>query len=602
MELLQNSGQTQQVEATAPQLDQQTTPQDTTPNLQTMTAQQLVDQLALLLQQEELPDRKTVEQIRGQFIRRKERQNESDATPQENLEAQEIRLGELLATFKERDRKRQEALEALFSENKAKKEALLQRFEELFKENEEGVEFGELYAKFTHIRDEWKESGSVDQKDQAELNKRFYTLRDQFYDLKAINDDLRQLDFKKNLEAKQALLQELRELDAVKDVIAAHRKLQELTAQWHELGPVSKELRQEINTEFKQLAGALHKRHQDFHDKRKATEEENLQAKTNICVKVEELLIDGVLTTYAAWSKATDQIKAMQAEWRTIGYAPRKDNDMIYQRFRAGVDAFFRHRGDFMKKAQDHSDEVLKVKRDLIERAKALRESTDWEATAEALKQLQKEWQEAGSVSQKYSQKIWEEFRESFDYFFERRKKEGARKSGIYHEARKSLAIKREILKELTAINEGEEPENLRELLAEYNERWKQAGSVPHKEKEAINAAYRELLDALHGKLRKHRSERRLSGYGASLDNLENKGSSLQTEHSRLQRHLDRQRAELNTYENNLTFLNVSSKSGSTLLSEIERKRDALIADIELTEKKLRLLEQKERETEREGE
>ena len=602
MELLQNSEQTQQAEATAPQLDQQTTPLESTPNLQTMTAQQLVDQLALLLQQEELPDRKTVEQIRGQFIRRKERQNESDATPQENLEAQEIRLGELLATFKERDRKRQEALEALFSENKAKKEALLQRFEELFKENEEGVEFGELYAKFTHIRDEWKESGSVDQKDQAELNKRFYTLRDQFYDLKAINDDLRQLDFKKNLEAKQALLQELRELDAVKDVIAAHRKLQELTAQWHELGPVSKELRQEINTEFKQLAGALHKRHQDFHDKRKATEEENLQAKTNICVKVEELLIDGVLTTYAAWSKATDQIKAMQAEWRTIGYAPRKDNDMIYQRFRAGVDAFFRHRGDFMKKAQDHSDEVLKVKRDLIERAKALRESTDWEATAEALKQLQKEWQEAGSVSQKYSQKIWEEFRESFDYFFERRKKEGARKSGIYHEARKSLAIKREILKELTAINEGEEPENLRELLAEYNERWKQAGSVPHKEKEAINAAYRELLDALHGKLRKHRSERRLSGYGASLDNLENKGSNLQTEHSRLQRHLDRQRAELNTYENNLTFLNVSSKSGSTLLSEIEQKRDALIADIELTEKKLRLLEQKERETEQEGE
>ena len=602
MELLQNSEQTQQAEATAPQLDQQTTPLESTPNLQTMTAQQLVDQLALLLQQEELPDRKTVEQIRGQFIRRKERQNESDATPQENLEAQEIRLGELLATFKERDRKRQEALEALFSENKAKKEALLQRFEELFKENEEGVEFGELYAKFTHIRDEWKESGSVDQKDQAELNKRFYTLRDQFYDLKAINDDLRQLDFKKNLEAKQALLQELRELDAVKDVIAAHRKLQELTAQWHELGPVSKELRQEINTEFKQLAGALHKRHQDFHDKRKATEEENLQAKTNICVKVEELLIDGVLTTYAAWSKATDQIKAMQAEWRTIGYAPRKDNDMIYQRFRAGVDAFFRHRGDFMKKAQDHSDEVLKVKRDLIERAKALRESTDWEATAEALKKLQKEWQEAGSVSQKYSQKIWEEFRESFDYFFERRKKEGARKSGIYHEARKSLAIKREILKELTAINEGEEPENLRELLAEYNERWKQAGSVPHKEKEAINAAYRELLDALHGKLRKHRSERRLSGYGASLDNLENKGSNLQTEHSRLQRHLDRQRAELNTYENNLTFLNVSSKSGSTLLSEIERKRDALIADIELTEKKLRLLEQKERETDQEAE
>ena len=600
MELLQNSEQTQQTEVSAPQPNDTTTSQETSTSFQSMTAQQLVDQLALLLQQDELPERKIVEQIRGQFIRRKERQNESNATEQGDLEAQEIRLGELLASFKERDRKRQEALEALYQENKGKKEALISRFEELFKSNEEGAEFGELYAKFTHIRDEWNAVGALDPKEQAALNKRFYELRDEFYDLKAINDDLRQYDFKKNLEAKQALLQELRSLDDVKDVITAHRKLQEITAQWHELGPVEKELRQEINTEFKQLAGAQHKRHQDFHDKRKATEEENLQAKTNICAKVEELLLDGALTTHNAWVKATEQIKEMQAEWRTIGYAPRKDNDMIYQRFRAGVDAFFRHRSEFAKKAREHSDEVLKVKQELIERAKALRESTHWEATAEAFKQLQKEWQEAGSVSQKYSQKIWEEFRENFDYFFDRRKKEGTRKSDIYHEARKSLAIKREILKELTAINEGEEPENLRDLLAEYNDRWKQAGAVPHKDKEAINAAYRELLDALHGKLRKHRSERRLSGYGASLGNLDAKGSNLQTEHARLQRHLDRQRAELQTYENNLTFLNVSSKSGSSLLSEIERKRDHLIADIELTEQKLRLLLQKEQEAEQE--
>ena len=210
MELLQNSEQTQQTEVSAPQPNDTTTSQETSTSFQSMTAQQLVDQLALLLQQDELPERKIVEQIRGQFIRRKERQNESNATEQGDLEAQEIRLGELLASFKERDRKRQEALEALYQENKGKKEALISRFEELFKSNEEGAEFGELYAKFTHIRDKWNAVGALDPKEQAALNKRFYELRDEFYDLKAINDDLRQYDFKKNLESKQALLQELR--------------------------------------------------------------------------------------------------------------------------------------------------------------------------------------------------------------------------------------------------------------------------------------------------------------------------------------------------------------------------------------------------------
>ena len=191
------------------------------------------------------------------------------------------------------------------------------------------------------------------------LNRRFYELRDQFYDLKAINDDLRQIDFKKNLEAKQAILAELRELDSVKDTIAAYRRLQELTAQWHELGPVSKEHRQEINSEFKQLATAQHKRHQEFHDQRKATEEENLQGKERLCLQVEELLSSAPLSSHAAFNKAVEQIKAMQEEWRKIGRAPRKDNESIYQRFRAGIDAFFRRRNDFFKANHEHTEEIL---------------------------------------------------------------------------------------------------------------------------------------------------------------------------------------------------------------------------------------------------
>ena len=219
---------------------------------------------------------------------------------------------------------------------------------------------------------------------------RFYELRDQFYDLKAINDDLRQIDFKKNLEAKQAILAELRELDSVKDTIAAYRRLQELTAQWHELGPVSKEHRQEINSEFKQLATAQHKRHQEFHDQRKATEEENLQGK-------ERPLPAGRRTTFfrsallaLCLNKAVEQIKAMQEEWRKIGRAPRKDNESIYQRFRAGIDAFFRRRNDFFKANHEHTEEILQKKRALIERAAALKDSTAWEETTNALKALQR--------------------------------------------------------------------------------------------------------------------------------------------------------------------------------------------------------------------
>ena len=508
---------------------------------------------------------------------------------------QELRLEGLLSTFREHDKKRQEALEQLYAENKVKKEALLQRFEDLFKSNEEGAEFGSLYSTFTAIRDEWNALGQLDPKDATVLNRRFYELRDQFYDLKAINDDLRQIDFKKNLEAKQAILAELRELDSVKDTIAAYRRLQELTAQWHELGPVSKEHRQEINAEFKQLATAQHKRHQEFHDQRKATEEENLQGKERLCLQVEELLSSAPLSSHAAFNKAVEQIKAMQEEWRKIGRAPRKDNESIYQRFRAGIDAFFRRRNDFFKANHEHTEEILQKKRALIERAAALKDSTAWEETTNALKALQKEWQELGAVSPKYSQKIWEEFRASFDYFFDRKKKEAPRRDKAYSEARKSLAVKREIIKELTAINEGEVPENLRDLLNSYNERWKQAGFVPNKDRwlsmrpivscsMLCMASYAVIVRSVVSR-----------GYSASLSNLEGKGTTLQSEHSRMQRHLDRLRSELQTYESNLTRLNISSKSGSSLLSEIERKRDALVADIHLTEQKIALLVEKEK-------
>lgn len=564
---------------------------------QSMSPQELVDHLAVLLQQEELPERKLVESIRVQFIRRRDRLDASDKALVEAFEVQELRLDGLLTNFKAQDKKRQEALEQLYQENKGKKEAILERFEEIFKSNEEGAEFGSLYSLFTAIRNDWTAITELDPKDAAQLNKRYYELREQFYDLKAINDDLRQLDFKKNLEAKQAILAELRGLDDVKDTIQAHRRLVELTAQWHDLGPVDKEHRAEINSEFKQLSTAQHKRHQEFHDRKKASEEENLQAKEQLCIQVEELLDDSQLTSRSAFSKGVEKIKALQEEWRKIGRAPAKSNEEIYLRFRAGIDAFFRRRGEYSKELNNQQNELLEKKRALIERAKALRESTAWEETTAAFKALQQEWQQLGGVSSRYSQKIWEEFRENFDYFFDRKKKEAPRRDAAFVEAKKNSAAKREILASLEALASGEAPANLSEILREHNERWKQIGSALYRDREALNDAYRKLLDTLHSKLRRKRSDRRLSGYSASLEKLDEQGTGLQSERYRLERQINRLKSNLQTYEANLTRLNVSSQGGSSLLADIERKREALIADIQLTEKKLALLIEKEQQS-----
>ena len=271
MELPQNAHEAPHTELAAPDAAPQVV-DTTSPSLQAMSPQQLVDHLAVLLQQDELPDRKVVDLIKNQFQRRKAALS-AELTPaeRETLEIHESRLEDLFTTFKERDRKRQELLEQLYKENKEKREALLGRFEQLFKGNEEGQDFAKLYGDFVQLRDEWKAIGEVAQQDQGPLSKRFYELRDQFYDLKAINDDLRQLDFKKNLEAKRALLEELRALESVKDPILAHRQLTELIAQWHDLGPVAKEQRAEIQAEYKALTSAQHKRHQEFHDQKKAS-------------------------------------------------------------------------------------------------------------------------------------------------------------------------------------------------------------------------------------------------------------------------------------------------------------------------------------------
>lgn len=570
----------------------------TSPSLQSMSPQQLVDHLAVLLQQEELPERKLVDNIKLQFQRRKERLS-SELTPaeRETLEIHESRLEDLFTTFRERDRKRQEALEVLYAENKLKREALLERFAALFKDNEEGVDFAKLYASFTELREEWKTLGEVAPQDQAVLTKRFYELRDEFYDLKAVNDELRELDFKKNLEAKRQLIEELRQLDDIKDTIEAHHRLTSLIAQWHELGPVAKELRAELQAEYKTLTTAQHKRHQDFHDQKRASEEENLQAKVKLCEAVEALLEKGGFTTHSAWNKGVDQIKAWQAEWKQIGRAPRKDNELIWQRFRAGIDTFFLHRGEFVRRSHAEEHELLEKKRALIARAQELRERTDWDAAAAELRQLQEDWKALGPVSQRHSQRIWAEFREHFDYFFERRRKEGRpQRTTARGAAQEHLEAKRQILAELEAIRDGELPEKLSDLLAEYNTKWKAIGFVPQQHKEEINARYRELLDQLHGALRKNRSARRLHGYEDSLKQLEERGGSLQTERQRMQRQLDRLRSELETYEANLTRLSISSASGSSLLGELERKRTQLEEDIKLAEQKLALLKAEERQ------
>lgn len=559
--------------------------ESTTSSIASLSALELVEHLAVLLESNDLPERKEVDQIKALFYRRKTQAEQADDTAIiEQITLQEERMSDLLTQYREQDKKRQQLLEEQYTTNRAKAEDVISRLEALL---ESDKEFQTVYTEFHALRTEWEAARPLSQQDESRLRKLYATLRDRFYELKNINEELREYDFRKNLELKQALITELTELDKHPDPIYAVRQMTAIASRWHDLGPVGRDHRAEIHGRYKELSHAIFSRHQAYQDEKRSAEQANLELKQALVTRLEERLACDMPERRKDWETLTEEIKAMQAEWRTIGYSGRKESDQLYARLRAGIDAFFMLKKEYYQRSRSEEVANLERKQELVERAKELSQSTDWEATAKALQDLQRQWKEIGPVPERHSQGLYNKFRESLDYFFDQRKAMGADKRS--HE-RDNLKAKETLLEELRTLQASSDNTNLKTTLREIQQRWQQVGHVPHAEKDRINSAYKALQDELYGRLRGARSERRLSGYSDKVQSLSGDKQALSTERQKMERVRERLRAELRAYETNINFLTLSSKGANSLLRDVERKQAELVEELRLLDEKIALL------------
>ncbi len=483
----------------------------------------------------------------------------------------EEQFRKLMNIIKEKKAAAQEALEVVRKENYKKKLELLDRFKALIeKANTEGASYNEFKA----LLQEWKEIKEVPADKANELWKAYQQYAEQFYDIQKLNNEFREYDFKKNMEAKIALCEEAERLADEPDVVAAFRKLQKLHQDYRETGPVSKESREEIWNRFKTASTVINKRHQQHFEQLKEKEKENLDQKTVICELLEGIEYDK-LTTFQSWNDKTQEVLALQKKWKDIGFAPAKHNQKIFERFRAACDTFFSHKGEFFKQAKTDMTANLEKKTALCEQAEALKDSTDWKATGDKMAELQKQWREIGPVQKKYTNSIWKRFIGACDYFYEQRDKNTSSKK---HEENTNLAAKKEILAKLKAFN----PDNLSDddiqAIQQLVDEWNGIGFVPFKVKDKIAAEFKAVMEPFSGVVRTGRGRQPQRG-GA--------GREAGSPRERLMRQYEQKKNEIQTYENNLGFMNASSKAGNgfvdaikSKIEELKKEADDLLAQI----------------------
>lgn len=466
----------------------------------------------------------------------------------------------LMNIIKEKKAAAQEALEIVQKENYKKKLELLDRFKALIeKANTEGASYNEFKA----LLQEWKDIKEVPADKANELWKAYQQYAEQFYDIQKLNNEFREYDFKKNMEAKIALCEEAERLADEPDVVAAFRKLQKLHQDYRETGPVSKESREEIWNRFKTASTVINKRHQQHFEQLKEKEKENLDQKTVICELLEAIEFDK-LTTFQSWNDKTQEVLALQKKWKDIGFAPAKQNQKIFERFRAACDQFFSRKGEFFKQAKTDMTANLEKKTALCEQAEALKDSTDWKATADKMAELQKQWREIGPVQKKYTNSIWKRFIGACDYFYEQRDKNTSSKK---HEENANLAAKKEILAKLKAFDPANLSDDDIQSIQQLIDEWNGIGFVPFKVKDKIAAEFKSIIDSFGGAVSLRRGRPAQRG-GASRD--------AGTPRERLQRQYEQKKAEIQTYENNIGFMNASSKAGNGFVDAIKARIESL--------------------------
>ena len=445
------------------------------------------------------------------------------------------------------------------------------------------------YTEFKRLQQQWNEVKLVPQASVNELWKNYQLYVEKFYDLLKLNNEFREYDFKKNLEIKTHLCEAAEKLAEETDVVSAFHQLQKLHQEFRETGPVAKELREEIWARFKAASTAVNRRHQQHFDALKEAEQQNLDQKTVICEIIEGIDYNE-LTNFAAWDTKTQEIIALQNKWKTIGYAPQKMNVKIFERFRAACDAFFNKKAEFFKTVKENMNENLEKKRALCEKAEALKDSTDWKATADTLVKLQKEWKTIGPVAKKHSDVIWKRFITACDYFFEQKNQAGASQRS---EEQANLEKKRAIIAQLEAIGEETEADTAIEQVRTLMKEWNAVGFVPFKDKDKVYKQYHALVDKLFERYNISQSNKKLSSFKNTISNIqEGSPQALYREREKLMRAYDNMKSELQTYENNLGFLNAASKKGNSLLTELNRKVEKLKADIDLVKEKIKVIDE----------
>lgn len=495
----------------------------------------------------------------------------------------ENKIKELLATYKEKR-------SVLLAEEERVKEAnyalKLQLIDQLKALTESQEDFSKLYNTFKEIQQRWNEAKLVPQEHANELWRNYQVYREKFYDIIKINNQFRDYDFKKNLEMKTALCETVERLENEPDVISAFHQLQKLHQQWREIGPVARELREDLWARFKAASTVINKRHQEHFEKLKEKEQENLVAKTAICEEIEAIDFTA-LKTFKDWEAKNKEVIGLQEKWKTIGFAPKKHNVKIFERFRAACDVYFSKKSEFYKTVKGEMEKNLNAKRALCEQAEALKDSTDWKATTETMIALQKEWKTIGPVGRKHADAIWKRFITACDYFFEQKNKTVSSKKTT---EQANLVEKKELIDKIKALEEIEDYDEALATLRDYMAEWNSIGFVPFKEKDKIYKEYHEAVDEQFDRLNVDRNDRRMQSFRNNLSEMTSgeKGKGrLFTEREKLMRMYERMKSELQTYENNIGFLSVSSEGGDGLLKEMERKIEKLKEDMALTVKKI---------------
>ena len=559
-----------------------------------LTKEEIIKRFEEILQNIENVGRQDIEHLKQAFY--KIRKHETDAARKAFVEnggdadafvpeadEYEQKFKELVSAIKEKRTEIAKAAEQLKEENLEKKNRIIEKIKEFISS---GEDVNKYYNEFKQLRQEWNDIKLIPQEKATELWKNYQLYVERFYDLLKINNEFRTYDFKKNLELKTALCEAAEKLEEEPDVVSAFYQLQNLHHEFREIGPVAPEMREEIWGRFKKASTVINKKHQQHFEELKAKEQGNYEAKQAICEKIESIDCTA-LKTFADWDEKTNEVIALQSEWKTIGFAPQKLNVKIFERFRAACDAFFKAKSEFYKTIKTEKNENLQRKIALAERAEALKDSTDWKKTTEELTRLQKEWKTIGSVSKKYSDAVWNRFISACDYFFEQKKNMFA---GQKSEEQANLAAKLELIEQIESIPEDADAAEALKTVKELQEKWNSIGFVPFKEKDKIYKRFIASVDKWYDSYRQGVSDRRISAFKDNIDRIASKDGNavngLYRERDKVVKMYESMKSELATYENNMSFLNVSSKN-SSFMQEINKKIEKLKSDIKLAEEKL---------------